>query len=67
MDESRNGRLMEYFRVRDYDAPLVRVVNLTSHVTYQLPSDTLDMETIKTFCESYLEGKAKVMSTFGHR
>ncbi|CAF93956.1 unnamed protein product [Tetraodon nigroviridis] len=59
VDESRNGRLMEYFRVRDFDAPLIRVVNLTSHVTYQLPSDTLDAETIKTFCESYLEGKAK--------
>lgn len=67
VDESRNGRLMEYFRVRDFDAPLIRVVNLSSHVTYQLPSDTLDAETIKSFCESYLEGKAKVISAFGQR
>lgn len=60
VDEPRNGRLMEYFRVRDFEAPLIRLVNLTDHVTYHLPSDTLDVETIKKFCQSYLEGKAKV-------
>ncbi|XP_054460673.1 protein disulfide-isomerase [Anoplopoma fimbria] len=59
VDEPRNGRLMEYFRVRDFEAPLIRLVNLTDHVTYHLPSDTLDVQTIKTFCQSYLEGKAK--------
>ncbi|XP_074485714.1 protein disulfide-isomerase [Sebastes fasciatus] len=59
VDEPRNGRLMEYFRVREFEAPLIRVVNLTDHVTYHLPSDTLDVPTIKTFCQSYLEGKAK--------
>ncbi|XP_034044285.1 protein disulfide-isomerase [Thalassophryne amazonica] len=59
VDESRNGRLMEYFRVRDFEAPLIRVVNLTNHVTYHLPSDTLDVETIQNFCQSYLDGKAK--------
>ncbi|XP_045904162.1 protein disulfide-isomerase [Micropterus dolomieu] len=59
VDEPRNGRLMEYFQVRDFEAPLIRMVNLTDHVTYHLPSETLDVETIKTFCQSYLEGKAK--------
>ncbi|XP_040001067.1 protein disulfide-isomerase [Xiphias gladius] len=59
VDEPRNGRLMEYFRVRDLEAPLIRMVNLTDHVTYHLPSDTLDVETIKKFCQSYLDGKAK--------
>ncbi|XP_068583168.1 protein disulfide-isomerase [Cebidichthys violaceus] len=59
VDEPRNGRLMEYFRVRDFEAPLIRLVNLTDHVTYHLPSDTLDVQTIQTFCQSYLEGKAK--------
>nr|XP_046273840.1 protein disulfide-isomerase [Scatophagus argus] len=59
VDEPRNGRLMEYFRVRDFEAPLIRLVNLTDHVTYHLPSDTLDDETIRNFCQSYLEGKAK--------
>uniref|UniRef100_A0A3Q4AKY4 Thioredoxin domain-containing protein n=1 Tax=Mola mola TaxID=94237 RepID=A0A3Q4AKY4_MOLML len=59
VDEPRNGRLMEYFRVRDFEAPLVRMVNLTDHVTYHLPSDTLDVESIRRFCRSYLEGEAK--------
>uniref|UniRef100_A0A665W7B2 Protein disulfide-isomerase n=1 Tax=Echeneis naucrates TaxID=173247 RepID=A0A665W7B2_ECHNA len=63
VDEPRNGRLMEYFRVRDFEAPLIRLVNLTDHVSYHLPSDTLDVDTIKTFCQSYLEGKAKVMQS----
>ncbi|TDH16382.1 hypothetical protein EPR50_G00019450 [Perca flavescens] len=59
VDEPRNGRLMEYFRVRSLEAPLIRLVNLTDHVTYHLPSDTLDVQTIKSFCQSYLDGKAK--------
>ncbi|XP_032396457.1 protein disulfide-isomerase [Etheostoma spectabile] len=59
VDEPRNGRLMEYFRVRSFEAPLIRLVNLTDHVTYHLPSDTLDAQTIKSFCQSYLDGKAK--------
>ncbi|XP_024115554.1 protein disulfide-isomerase [Oryzias melastigma] len=57
--ESRNGRLMEYFRVRDFEAPLIRLVNLTDHVTYHLPSDTLTAEVIQEFCQSYLDGTAK--------
>ncbi|XP_029001348.1 protein disulfide-isomerase [Betta splendens] len=57
--ESRNGRLMEYFRVRDFEAPLVRLVNLTDHVTYQLPSERLDADVIGRFCQAYLDGKAK--------
>lgn len=60
VDEPRNGRLMEYFRVREFEAPLVRLVNMTDHVTYHLPSETLDTGTIKRFCQSYLEGEAKV-------
>lgn len=58
--EPRNGRLMEYFRVRDFEAPLIRMVNLTDHVTYHLHSDTLDLASIVKFCQTYLEGKAKV-------
>lgn len=67
VDESRNGRLMEYFRVRDFEAPLIRLVNLTDHVTYQLPSDTLNDEIIKRFCQSYLEGNTKVTLLYAPR
>uniref|UniRef100_A0A3P8V0B2 Zgc:136472 n=1 Tax=Cynoglossus semilaevis TaxID=244447 RepID=A0A3P8V0B2_CYNSE len=59
VDESRNGRLMEYFRVKDFEAPLVRMINMTDQVTFQLPSDYPDEETVKQFCQSYLDGKAK--------
>lgn len=59
VDELRNGRLLEYFRVRDFEAPLIRMVNLTDHVTYHLPSLTLDEETITKFCVDYLDGNAK--------
>ncbi|XP_077381307.1 protein disulfide-isomerase [Festucalex cinctus] len=59
VSEPRNGRLMEYFRVRDYEAPLVRLVNLTDHVTYQLPSAAPDADSIEAFCRDYLDGKAK--------
>lgn len=60
VNEPRNGRLMEYFRVRGFEAPLIRLVNMTDHVTYHLPSESLDAGTIKRFCQSYLEGRAKV-------
>ncbi|CAL8331870.1 unnamed protein product [Merluccius merluccius] len=58
VEEPRNGRLLEYFRVREGEAPLIRLVNLTDHVTYNLPSDKFDTKTIETFCQTYLEGKA---------
>ncbi|XP_061626568.1 protein disulfide-isomerase [Phyllopteryx taeniolatus] len=57
--EPRNGRLMEYFRVRAFEAPLVRLVNMVDHVTYQLPSMAPDAGAIEAFCLDYLEGKAK--------
>ncbi|KAG7315758.1 hypothetical protein KOW79_020624 [Hemibagrus wyckioides] len=57
--EPRNGRILEYFRVRREESPLVRMVNLTDNLQYQLPSDQLDIQTITDFCQSYLQGKVK--------
>ncbi|XP_046694308.1 protein disulfide-isomerase [Silurus meridionalis] len=57
--EPRNGRILEYFRVRIEESPLVRMVNLSDSVQYQLPSDRLDIQTITDFCQSYFEGNAK--------
>ncbi|KAF5901391.1 protein disulfide-isomerase-like, partial [Clarias magur] len=57
--ESRNGRILEYFRVRREESPLIRMVNLTDNLQYHLPSDQLDRETINDFCQSYFQGKAK--------
>ncbi|XP_060755472.1 protein disulfide-isomerase [Neoarius graeffei] len=58
-DETRNGRILEYFRVRKEESPLIHMVNLTDNLQYQLPSDQLDVQTITDFCQSYLQGNAK--------
>lgn len=67
-DETRNGRILEYFRVRKEESPLIHMVNLTDNLQYQLPSDQLDVQTITDFCQSYLQGNAKVSThtTFKH-
>ncbi|KAK2908583.1 hypothetical protein Q8A67_004420 [Cirrhinus molitorella] len=59
VSELRNGRIMEYFRVRPEEAPQVRMVNLSDNVQYQLPSDQFDAHSLLEFCLTYLEGKAK--------
>lgn len=59
-NEARNGRIFEYFRVRDIDVPAVRILNLTSDARYKMPADEVTVENLKDFCQSYLNGKAKV-------
>ncbi|NXB11062.1 PDILT protein, partial [Cnemophilus loriae] len=58
-NEARNGRIFEYFRIRDIDVPAVRILNLTSDAKYRLPADEVAVENLKGFCQSYLHGKAK--------
>ncbi|KAI1896090.1 hypothetical protein AGOR_G00091220 [Albula goreensis] len=58
-DEHRNGRILEYFRVRDVEAPVVRMVNLTNNVQYQIQSEEITSEIVTAFCQTYLDGKAK--------
>uniref|UniRef100_A0A8C5IY05 protein disulfide-isomerase n=1 Tax=Junco hyemalis TaxID=40217 RepID=A0A8C5IY05_JUNHY len=57
--EARNGRIFEYFRIRDIDVPAVRILNLTSEARYKMPADEVTVENLKEFCQSYLHGKAK--------
>lgn len=59
-NEARNGRIFEYFRIRDIDVPAVRILNLTSEARYKMPADEVTVENLKEFCQSYLNGKAKV-------
>ncbi|XP_068002929.1 protein disulfide-isomerase-like protein of the testis isoform X1 [Melanerpes formicivorus] len=59
-NESRNGRVFEYFRVREVDVPAVRILNLTSNAKYKMPADEVTVENLKEFCQSYLNGKAKL-------
>ncbi|KAI1233791.1 Protein disulfide-isomerase-like protein of the testis, partial [Lamprotornis superbus] len=58
-NEARNGRIFEYFRIRDIDVPAVRILNLTSDAKYKMPADDVTLENLKEFCQSYLNGKAK--------
>ncbi|XP_061847982.1 protein disulfide-isomerase-like protein of the testis [Colius striatus] len=58
-NETRNGRIFEYFLIRDIDVPAVRILNLTSHAKYKMPADEVTVENLKEFCQSYLNGKAK--------
>ncbi|XP_064582385.1 protein disulfide-isomerase-like protein of the testis [Zonotrichia leucophrys gambelii] len=57
--EARNGRIFEYFRIRDIDVPAVRILNLTSEARYKMPADEVTVENLREFCQSYLHGKAK--------
>ncbi|XP_037238525.1 protein disulfide-isomerase-like protein of the testis [Falco rusticolus] len=59
-NETRNGRVFEYFRIRDVDIPAVRILNLTSNAMYKMPADEVTVENLKEFCQSYLNGKAKL-------
>uniref|UniRef100_A0A8C3KGC0 Protein disulfide isomerase like, testis expressed n=1 Tax=Calidris pygmaea TaxID=425635 RepID=A0A8C3KGC0_9CHAR len=59
-NETRNGRVFEYFRIREIDVPAVRILNLTSDAKYKMPADEVTVENLKEFCQSYLNGKAKL-------
>ncbi|XP_031419280.1 protein disulfide-isomerase [Clupea harengus] len=59
MEEPRNGRVIEFFRVRFEDAPLVRMVNMTDGQQYQLHTHTVDTHTLTHFTREYLQGNAK--------
>lgn len=38
----------------------VRILNLTSDAKYKMPADEVTVENLKEFCQSYLNGRAKV-------
>ncbi|XP_040296503.1 protein disulfide-isomerase-like protein of the testis [Bufo bufo] len=58
-DETRNGRMFEYFRITEVDTPAIRILNLTSNAKYRMPADDVTFENVRSFCQNYLDGKAK--------
>ncbi|XP_063285559.1 protein disulfide-isomerase-like protein of the testis [Pelobates fuscus] len=58
-DETRNGRIFEYFRITEVDTPAVRILNLTIDTQYRMPADEVNFANLRNFCQSYLDGKAK--------
>ncbi|KAM9292154.1 LOW QUALITY PROTEIN: protein disulfide-isomerase-like protein of the testis [Morus bassanus] len=58
-NETRDG-VFEYFHIREVDIPAVRILSLTSDAKYKMPADEMTVENLKEFCQSYLNGKAKL-------
>ncbi|KAJ7305830.1 hypothetical protein JRQ81_010196 [Phrynocephalus forsythii] len=58
-DETRNGRVIEYFRVTVAEIPAVQILNLTNDARFKMPAEEVTPENIRSFCQNYLEGKAK--------
>ncbi|XP_078096006.1 protein disulfide-isomerase-like [Mustelus asterias] len=58
-DESQNGRLREFFRIRELDIPAVRLINTTDSMRYRMRGDEVTSENVKSFCQAYLNGKEK--------
>ncbi|XP_038676925.1 protein disulfide-isomerase-like [Scyliorhinus canicula] len=58
-DETQNGRLREFFRIRDMDVPAVRMINTTDSVRYRMRADKVTTGNVRTFCQAYLDGKEK--------
>ncbi|XP_059510022.1 protein disulfide-isomerase-like isoform X2 [Stegostoma tigrinum] len=58
-DESMNGRLREFFQIRDMDVPAVCLINTTEDVRYRMRADQVTTESVKKFCQDYLNGKEK--------
>ncbi|KAL8175458.1 UNVERIFIED_CONTAM: hypothetical protein K2H54_025669 [Gekko kuhli] len=58
-DESRNGRVIEYFQVIEIEVPAVQILNLTSDARYKMPAEKVAVKNLRSFCQSYLGGTAK--------
>ncbi|KAG8433103.1 hypothetical protein GDO86_017403 [Hymenochirus boettgeri] len=58
-NETRNGRIFEYFRITEVDTPAVRIMNLTTDMKYRMPADEVSFKNVRSFCQNYLDGKAK--------
>jgi len=55
-----NGRITEFFGLKDEEIPAVRLIQLTEDMAKFKPeSAALDTETIKTFVQDFLDGKVK--------
>ncbi|XP_072123415.1 protein disulfide-isomerase-like [Mobula birostris] len=58
-DENRNGRIREFFQIRDLDIPAVRMINITETVRYRMQADKVTTEEVEKFCQAYVDGKEK--------
>nr|KAG5703827.1 hypothetical protein BaRGS_031461 [Batillaria attramentaria] len=55
-----NGRIMEFFGLKEEDVPTVRLIQLTEEMSKYKPESTdLGTDTIRSFVQSFLDGKLK--------
>lgn len=66
-DETRNGRVIEYFHVTVAEIPAVQILNLTNDARFKMPAEDISPENLRSFCQNFLEGKAKVCFLHGNK
>ncbi|CAL1529222.1 unnamed protein product [Lymnaea stagnalis] len=55
-----NGRIMEFFGLKESEVPAVRLITLAEDMTkYRPTSEGVDSETIRQFAQDFLDGKLK--------
>ncbi|GAB1292606.1 Protein disulfide-isomerase-like protein of the testis [Apodemus speciosus] len=59
-DEPKNKRIFEYFQISKVNVPSVQVLNLSSDARYKMPTDDINFQSLKKFCNSFLSKTAKV-------
>uniref|UniRef100_A0A8B9M1D4 Thioredoxin domain-containing protein n=1 Tax=Accipiter nisus TaxID=211598 RepID=A0A8B9M1D4_9AVES len=52
--------LVDTNETREVYVPTVRILNLTSDAKYKMPPDEVTVVNLKEFCQSYLNGRAKL-------
>ncbi|XP_076445933.1 protein disulfide-isomerase-like [Babylonia areolata] len=59
-DNEENGRIMEFFGLKEEEIPAVRLIQLAEDMSKFKPESTdLETETIKKFVQDFLDGKLK--------
>ncbi|KAK7113651.1 protein disulfide-isomerase-like [Littorina saxatilis] len=60
-DNEENGRITEFFGLKEEEIPAVRLIQLTEDMAKYKPESTdLDTETIRKFVQDFMDGKLKV-------
>uniref|UniRef100_A0A8C9AC62 Protein disulfide-isomerase-like protein of the testis n=1 Tax=Prolemur simus TaxID=1328070 RepID=A0A8C9AC62_PROSS len=59
IDEPRNRRVFEYFRITEVNIPSVQLLNLSSDTRYKMPSDEITFTNLRKFILNFLSRNAK--------